>query len=564
MNLLFILRQLLNERYGKLMINSNQHICIFVFIFFFTSIQKTNAQQEVIPGITGNFELNSQYYKSDSAIEAPDVPQKILNNGFLNLNYINGKLRAGLRYEAYLDPLLGFDERYKGSGIPFRYAGYSSDGLDVTVGNFYDQFGSGLIFRSYEERAIGSDNAMDGIRVGYQPVKGIFIKGLVGHQRNFFELGKGLVRGADVDVQLNDVVSSLSDKKLHIGFGGSFVSKYQKDEDQIRILPENVAAFAGRTNLNYGRFSLNAEYAYKYNDPYIGNGFIYKNGEALLVTVTYIQKGLGIVLSGKRIDNMGFRSERSATVNQLLINYLPVINKQHTYRLVTLYPNSTKPNGEMAMSGEVYYTFKSGTPIGGKYGTSIALNSSSVNDIEHKPASNDTLGYSSDFFAYSKTKFYQDANVEITKKVSRNFKMIISYIYQLYNKDVIEGKIGYGLITAHTGVVEFTWKLNAKNSLRMEMQHLLTGQDRKNWAMALLEYSISPNWAFTLFDEYNYGNENRDHRYHYYNASCAYTKNANRISIGYVRQRSGLLCIGGVCRVVPASNGVSLSITSRF
>ena len=460
--------------------------------------------------------------------------------------------------------MLGFDERYKGSGIPFRYAGYNNDGLDVTVGNFYDQFGNGLIFRSYEERAIGSDNAMDGIRVGYQPVNGIYIKGIVGHQRNFFELGKGLVRGADADIQLNDIISCLSDKKLHIGFGGSFVSKYEKDEDLIRILPENVAAFAGRTNLYYGRFSLNAEYAYKYNDPYIGNGFIYKNGEALFVNLTYIQKGLGIVLNGKRIDNMGFRSERAATVNQLLINYLPAFNKRHTYRLVTLYPYATQPNGEMAVSGELYYTFKAGSPMGGKYGTSIALSSSAVSDIDHKKASNDTLGYVSDFFAIGNKKFYQDANVEITKKISRNFKMIISYIYQLYNKDVIEGKNGYGLITAHTGVVEFTWKLNAKHSIRTEIQHLLTSQDKKNWAMGLLEYSISPNWAFTIFDEYNYDNENSDHRYHYYNASCAYTKNANRISIGYARQRSGLLCIGGVCRVVPASNGVSLSITSRF
>ena len=82
--------------------------------------------------------------------------------------------------------------------------------------------------------------------------------------------------------------------------------------------------------------------------------------------------------------------------------------------------------------------------------------------------------------------------------------------------------------------------------------------------MALIEYSISPHWAFTVYDEYNYGNEESDHRYHYYNASFAYTHNANRFSIGYVRQRAGLLCVGGVCRVVPASNGVGLSITSRF
>jgi hypothetical protein len=537
--------------------------CTIIIVLSGILFTAVNAQQ-IMPGINGNFEINSQYYQADSAIEAPVVNEKLLNNGFLNLNYVNGNFRAGLRYEAYLNPLLGFDARFQGSGIPFRYAGYSYEGLDVTVGNFYDQFGNGLIFRSYEERAIGIDNAIDGIRVGYKLTDGIYIKGFVGRQRDFFELGKSLVRGADADIQLNEFIPSWKDNKFRLGLGGSFVSKYQKDDDVVRILPENVAAYAARTNINYGRFALNAEYAYKYNDPYIGNGFIYKNGEALYMNLAYTKKGLGASVTAKRIDNMGFRSDRSATVNQLMINYLPAINKEHTYRLVTIYPYATQPNGEMGLSGEIYFTLKPHSPLGGKYGTTVALSGSAVNDIDRTPAANDTLGYSSDFFAIGKTKYYNDASIEVTKKLSNKVKLVASYIYQLYNKDIVEGKNGFGLITAHSGVIELTWKINATHSLRTELQHLLTEDDKGSWAMALAEYSISPKWSFTLFDEYNYGNDESDHRYHYYNASFAYTKNATRFSLGYVRQRAGLLCVGGVCRVVPASNGVSLSITSRF
>lgn len=515
-------------------------------------------------GISGNFEINSQYYKADSAIEAPEVKEKLLNNGFLNLNYVNGNFRAGLRYEAYLNPLLGFDSRFQGSGIPFRYASYNYEGIDVTVGNFYDQFGNGLIFRSYEERAIGVDNAIDGIRVAYQPYKGINLKGLVGRQRDFFELGEGLVRGADADFQFSEIFEKLQNKKIRVGIGASFVSKYQADDDLVRIIPENVAAFAGRTNINYGKFAFNAEYAYKYNDPFIGNGFIYKNGEALYLNASFTQKGIGAAITAKRIDNMGFRSERSATVNQLLINYLPAINKQHTYRLVTLYPYATQPNGEMGIAGEFYFNMKAGTPLGGKYGTKVAINASAVSDIQRSPAENDTLGYTSDFFSISKSKYYQDASVEITKKLSKKVKLIGTYIYQIYNKDVIEGKNGFGLLTVHSGIIEMEYKINDVHSIRTELQHMLVTKDKGSWAMALVEYTIAPSWSIAVFDEYNYGNEESDHRYHYYNASFAYTKNANRFSLGYVRQRAGLLCVGGVCRVVPASNGVSLSITSRF
>lgn len=100
--------------------------------------------------------------------------------------------------------------------------------------------------------------------------------------------------------------------------------------------------------------------------------------------------------------------------------------------------------------------------------------------------------------------------------------------------------------------------------MRFELQHLMTGQDKKNWAMALVEYNISPHWFFAAFDEYNYGNDNEDLRIHYPNVSMGYTKGANRITMGYGKQREGLLCVGGVCRNVPASNGFAVSVTSSF
>ena len=42
------------------------------------------------------------------------------------------------------------------------YANENED-LDVTIG-FYEQYGSGMILRAYEERQLGIDNALDGIK----------------------------------------------------------------------------------------------------------------------------------------------------------------------------------------------------------------------------------------------------------------------------------------------------------------------------------------------------------------------------------------------------------------
>ena len=55
--------------------------------------------------------------------------------------------------------LKDYDPQYRGNGIPFRFISYVSDGLEVTVGNYYEQFGSGLVLRTYEDKGLGVDNA---------------------------------------------------------------------------------------------------------------------------------------------------------------------------------------------------------------------------------------------------------------------------------------------------------------------------------------------------------------------------------------------------------------------
>ena len=72
--------------------------------------------------VQGNFQLDAQYYQKDSSIGANEVSEKMLMNAFANIIYSNGNFSAGLRYESYRNPMLGFDNRFKGSGIAYRYS----------------------------------------------------------------------------------------------------------------------------------------------------------------------------------------------------------------------------------------------------------------------------------------------------------------------------------------------------------------------------------------------------------------------------------------------------------
>ena len=545
------------------------HIFFAILFFSFTCICFSDivAQGLGNSGIHGNFQFDAQYYVNDSAIGTKAVPEKLLSNGFANFIYEKDNFSAGLRYESYLDPILGF-EGYKGAGIPFRYLTYHKDELELTVGNYYEQFGSGVIFRSYEERGLGLDNAMEGIRIKYNPYRGIFFKGVIGKQRNFFTTGDGIVRGADVEVNLNETFTSLTEKKTKWIIGGSFVSKYQDDQDPIYILPKNVGAGSGRINIIHGSLNAGVEVAFKANDPSatnqtIYNRYIYKTGNATLLNVSYSKKGFGASVGAKRIDNMSFRSDRTATLNSLMINYLPAMTKQHTNILPAIYPYATQPNGEFGFQGELFFNLKPNSSLGGEYGTNITLNYSRASSIDRQ-ATGDDIGYRSDYFKFGNEIFFQDANLEINRKLSKQVRMILSYVYLDYNKDVITGTAGFGHVYSHIGVAEFSWKFAAKKEIRTELQHLYTKEDQQSWALWLIEYTIAPHWFIAGYDEYNYGNNINDHRLHYYSFSFGYSRNTNRITLGYSRQRAGILCVGGVCRNVPASNGLTLSITSSF
>ena len=99
-----------------------------------------------------------------------------------------------------------------------------------------------------------------------------------------------------------------------------------------------------------------------------------------------------------------------------------------------------------------------------------------------------------------------------------------------------------------------------KPVFRTEIQHLTTQQHFGNWGMGLIELKLSKLFI-AIQDLYNYGHPEKPH---YYSVSGGYNKGASRIAVTYGKQRKGLFCVGGVCREVPASSGLSISLTSSF
>src|SRR5574343_585809 len=94
----------------------------FVLLSSFYASAQENENKFQAGEIHGNFQLDAQNYYEDTIIGAQKVPESMRMNAFANINYTRGAFKTGIRYESYLKPLLGFDSRYNGSGITYRYA----------------------------------------------------------------------------------------------------------------------------------------------------------------------------------------------------------------------------------------------------------------------------------------------------------------------------------------------------------------------------------------------------------------------------------------------------------
>ena len=466
-------------------------------------------------------------------------------NTYVDLLMQSKHVDAGARLEYLEHPLPGFEGDFKGWGVPNIWVKGKLGTTELTAGSFYEQFGSGLILRTYEERSLGIDNSLFGLHLKTSPLKGVTMKVLSGRQRRYWNWNKSWVSGADVEVGLSQWIPSLEQSETELTIGGSWVNKYEEQEEEFvdathRLnFPEFVNAWDIRTSLNKGPWSLLAEYAQKTQDPSRDNGYSYDKGTAILLSGSYSKKGLSLLLQAKRSENMSFRSRRSMMRNSSFINHLPAFTQDHTYTLAALYPYATQLDGEWAWQAEAGYHFKRKTALGGRYGMNVKLNLSHV--------------------SWKGTTYYQDLDIQLTRKLSKDFKLNVMYMNQRYNMTVIEGGEG-GMVNSNIFVADGKYQLTSKTSLRSELQYLATAGDQGDWAFGLLELSLAPHWMFSLSDLYHVGQTHT----HYYQGGVALSTGAHRWQLGYGRTRAGYNCSGGVCRYIPSSKGFTLSYNYNF
>lgn len=531
--------------------------------------------------ISASLESNNHFYVEDQAngfapsglIQLPEDGFYATNN-YLKLDYYKGRLSAGTQLEGFFPSTVGYPFPMNKLSVSNLYVSWRDDAYSVTAGTFYEQFGSGLLFRSWEDRTLGLNNAILGARATYSFEDKVAVKAfwgmprldkwseyslMTGSKSRFFGLGLATdvnIAGADVSVSLSNLIGW---DAVSLSLEGSVINKHEALSDALLALgcSENNVGWSGRANLDAGGFYARAEYV-DAGKQLVNMFFDAEKGNAQLLELGYNANGLGISFTGRRLERMTqqiYTSDLSYSSSANVMSYCPAMTTQYTYMLTTLNPYSPEVGTNKLRAGEIggqldaFYNFRRGTKLGGKRGMKVHANFSTYYSLNEDGG---TKG--SEFL-------FRDFSFDVEKQWTKKFKTTLLYSLQDYNKtekNYAGMEVYVGL--SHIVVADLLYKWTPKFSTRLELQYLASKEYQKDWMAALLEVSFAPHWSVFASDMYNHG----DSRLHYYNAGVSFAMSNLRIAAGYGRYRAGFICSGGVCREIPAYTGANLSLTASF
>ncbi|MCH8533441.1 MAG: DUF6029 family protein [Flavobacteriaceae bacterium] len=559
------------------------------------NLQEDNEKESKYFGrFYGGLESNVQYYVEDSGLESAIVPEdQLRSNNYLYANYNYNKWTAGMQIEAYeQNALLNYNPKFEGTHLGIYFLNYKDEKWDVTLGHFYEQFGNGMILRAWEDRALGINSALRGGRVKFAPNYNMEFTALYGRQRSGFGVTSGDIFGFNADFFLAEYLN-LYEKNQDLSVGLSYVGRYESFDAYPQLqnpeFDELTNAFSLRADYMWGAFYAVAEANYKSEDGILNVQNLLsdqsaKSGNAVTLNFGYSKSGFGLDVNLRRMENMGFYSRREPEVFtnfegepqtsfdylDTFINFTPALTKQHHSLLANIYVFQAQHSvlfedpqvmraGETGGQIDFFYKFKKGTFLGGKHGTHIFLNYSNWYNLPGRYTFNPP-DYDVDFFGRG-NKYFSDYSIEIKKKVNETWHLGFNYINQYYDQRLLGGG---DLVRADIVTAEATYNFTRKRSLRFELEKMWAVGDRQDWFGGSIEYNFNENLSVYFWDIWNYGSDKPEERVHYLNVGGAYRIGAYRVALNYGRQRGGLVCVGGVCRFVPESSGLTLNFNTSF
>ncbi len=535
---------------------------------------------------SGNLLMTYQKYIRDDSIGANTKVYKentASADAWLFMQYRIKGYSFILRYDAFNNsPLLDPQDAYTNHGVGFWQINKSVDKLDITMGSFYDQFGTGILFRAYEQRQIGIDYAIQGMRLKYNINDKWAIKGFAGNQKgnikNRFGYANQVISGLNVEGNL-DLGKDSKYGALQVGASG--VNRTLDRETMDRLVGTiNTYDLADRFYPKYNVYGGNAYFTYtKDNFSWTVEGnvkskeaimeddskFHLKGGKVLYTSMSWGKGGwnlgkqkasVGLNIQARHVDHFSFRTAPTENLLNGLVSYLPSMTRQNTYRLLSRYNAPGQAMGEDGIQGEIEFKPRKGTQI--------FFNGSYVQTLASNGKLNKATG------VMEAEKLFSENYIEVVQKIGKHDKLKLGVQRIVYNQTRYESEPEYVPVKTFTPFGEWLHTMNQGRSLRVEWQYLNTKNDQGSFANLMIEMFVNKNLSIAVADMVNVV----PHRYermiiadkvlHYPTFFIGYTEKNTVFTLAFLKQQQGVNCSGGICREEPAFSGVRFTVSSNF
>jgi hypothetical protein len=469
---------------------------------------------------------------------------------WLNLDYHNGILSTGIRFETYEpnDPSPAISrgkDRY--AEIAYKYIkadiGDADEGGTLSIGNFYSLFGRGLILKSYEDRNIRVDNNLLGAKLEAR-YAGITLTALTGMAANSVNVREDILHAADLEYKL------LKQLKL----GASFAAN----------LPDGGVARTSLTSFrilpSIWNFDFYGEYGFKQNKDvrdallhpdtskvvyYPYNKKDWKTGQAAYGGINFYYDAFAFSGEYKYYDNFTFTSQDGT----IFYNTPPSVRKEYTYVLLNRHPSALNQSDEQGYQFQIDYNYSDETNFSVDYGETKTLNYKSY----YK-----RLLYDNSDARVQLREFYAQAYHDW----SDNLTTIAAFGYN-EERDTDTKNV--------TPILENRFYFDEINTIKLTLEHQqttvnLTREQYYDDAVSL-EYLRSPLFSVSVVSEMQTREPSLDRviRKFWNFIQFGYKIGDHTdVSILFGSRQAGNICIGGVCRYEPEFSGVEFKMFTRF
>ena len=463
---------------------------------------------------------------------------EILEN-WLNLDYNKNIFSAGLRFEVFQpndpDPSISRG-KVKYADIAYKYIGVDigdvEEGLNITVGNFYELFGRGLVLKSYEDRNIRIDNNLLGVKVEGN-YKGFTLTALSGSAANINNERQDILHAADLQYNGFDFIK----------LGTTFASNLPPIDGIARTTLASM-----RMQPSIWNFDGYAEYGIKSNkdiQSQIFNDDEWKIGEAFYGSLNFYYDVFSIVGEYKYYDNYAFTSSDGT----IFYNTPPSLRKEYTYVLLNRHPSPLDQSSEEGYALEVNYNFSDETSVIANYGITQTLPAGSY----YQRVNN---------FSLPITTQLEEVYLQATHNWNESFTTIAALGY---NEELSTNTKNI------TPILENKFYFDDINTIKLVLEHQQTenlSTDEKYYDNVIaIEYLRSPNFNVSLVTEIQTKEPEAGNivRKVWSFIQFGYKLgNHTDISLLVGTRQAGNICIGGICRYEPAFQGVEIKMLTRL